>query len=69
MLDELIQLYIYLDLMNEDEIRYLKQIQSNRNGIHSFESRKMGTWRDLQYCVRFFCYLLEWVEFHLPDCE
>ena len=69
MLDELIQLYIYLELLNEDEIRYLRLIQSNRNGIHSFESRKMGTWRDLQYCVRFFCYLLEWVEFHLPDCE
>lgn len=69
MLDELIQLYIYLDLMNEDEIRYLRLIQSNRNGIHSFENRKMGTWRDLQFSVRFFCYLLEWVEFHLPDCE
>ena len=69
MLDELIQLYLFLDLINEDELCYLRQIQSNRNGIHSFESREIGTWRDLQFCTRFFCYLLEWIEFHLPDCE
>lgn len=25
----------------------------NRNGIHSFEERTIGTWYDLQYCVRF----------------
>lgn len=67
MLDELIQLYDYLDLMNEDEIKNLRQIQSNRNGIHSFQNREIGNWKDLQYSVRFFCYLLEWVTFHLPD--
>ena len=67
MLDELIQLYQKLDLMNEDEIFYLKEIQSNRNGIHSFQHREIGTWNDLQYSVRFFCYLLEWVIDHLPD--
>ena len=67
MLDELIQLYTELDLFKEDELEYLKEIQSNRNGIHSFQSRTMGTWFDLQYSVRFLCYLLEWVLFHLPD--
>lgn len=67
MLDELIQLYIYLDLMDEDEIFYLKMIQSNRNGIHSFQNREIGTWNDLQFSIRFFCYLLEWVIAHLPD--
>ena len=67
MLEELIQLYQYLELMNEDEILYLKQIQSNRNGIHSFQERDIGTWSDLQYCTRFFCCLLEWVINHLPD--
>lgn len=67
MLDELIQLYQKLDLMNENEIFYLKEIQSNRNGIHSFQHREIGNWNDLQYSVRFFCYLLEWVIDHLPD--
>ena len=67
MLDELIQLYQHLELMNEDEIFYLKSIQSNRNGIHSFQERDLGTWNDLQYSTRFFCYLLEWVINHLPD--
>lgn len=67
MLDELIQLYISLELLDEDEIFYLRTIQSNRNGIHSFESRRIGTWYDLQYCVRFFCYLLKWILYRLPD--
>ena len=67
MLDELIQLYKALELLDEDDIAYLKEIQSNRNGIHSFEHRDIGTWNDLQYSVRFFCYLLEWVIFRLPD--
>ena len=66
-LDELIQLYIALDLMDEDEIIYLREIQSNRNGIHSFQHREIGTWNDLKFSVRFFCYLLEWVLYHLPD--
>lgn len=67
MLDELIQLYGHLELMDDDEISYLRDIQSNRNGIHSFQNRQMGTWNDLQFDVRFFCYLLEWVIYHLPD--
>ena len=67
MLDELLQLFTELDLFKEDELEYLKGIQSNRNGIHSFQSRTIGTWFDLKYSVRFFCYLLEWVLFHLPD--
>ena len=67
MFDELIQLFTALELFDEDELEYLKQIQSNRNGIHSFQSRNIGTWSDLQYGVRFFCFLLEWVLFHLPD--
>ena len=67
MLDELIQLYTALDLFAEDEVDYLKAIQANRNGIHSFPSRTIGTWADLQYSVRFFCYLMDWVLNHLPD--
>ncbi len=67
MLDELIQLFKALELFEEDEITYLKEIQSNRNGIHSFESRTIGTWSDLQQCIRFFCYLMEWELNHLPD--
>ena len=67
MFDELVQLFTELELFKEDELEYLKQIKSNRNGIHSFQSRYIGTWFDLRYSVRFFCYLLEWVMFHLPD--
>lgn len=67
MLDELIQLYNFLDLLDENEIIYLKDIQSNRNGIHSFQNREIGTWNNLQFSVRFFCYLLEWVIESLPD--
>ncbi len=69
MLDELIKFYESIELFSEDEIDYLKCIQSNRNGIHSFQSRNMGTWNDLQYSVRFFCYLQEWIISHLPDID
>lgn len=67
MLDEIIHYYTSMELMDEDEIFYLKCIQSNRNGIHSFEGRTIGTWSDLQYSVRFWCYLLEWILQRLPD--
>lgn len=67
MLDELIQLFTYLELFDEDDLDNLKAIQSNRNGIHSFQSRTIGTWADLQYSVRFFCYLMDWILNHLPD--
>ena len=67
MLDELIQLFTSLELFDEDELDTLKTIQSNRNGIHSFQSRTIGTWDDLQYSVRFFCYLMDWILNHLPD--
>lgn len=67
MFDELIQLFTSLELFDEDEIDYLKMIQSNRNGVHAFQSRKIGTWADLQHGVRFFCYLMDWVLEHIPD--
>ena len=67
MLDEIIQYYVSMELLDEDEVDYLKCIQSNRNGIHSFESRSNGTWSDLQYSIRFWCYLLEWILFRLPE--
>lgn len=67
MLDELIQLSTSLNLFEEDETRCLKDIQSYRNGIHSFQPRDIGNWYDLKYSIHFFCYLMEWVLFHLPD--
>lgn len=67
MFDELIQLYRYLKLFDEDEIFYLETIKSNRNGIHSFKERSIGNWNDFQYSFRFFCYLMEWVMNRLPD--
>lgn len=67
MLDEIIRYYSSMKLLDDDELSTLKCIQSNRNGIHSFEGRTIGTWFDLQYCVRFWCYLLEWILEKLPD--
>lgn len=67
MLDEIIRYYVSMELLDDDEISALKEIQSNRNGIHSFERRTIGTWFDLQYCVRFWCYLLEWILEKLPE--
>jgi len=67
MLDEIIGYYVSMELLDDDELSALKEIQSNRNGIHSFEGRTIGTWFDLQYCVRFWCYLLEWILERLPD--
>lgn len=67
MLDEIIQYYEENNLLDDEDIEYLRIIQSNRNGIHSFENRKIGNWNDLKYGVRFWCYLLEWIQFRLPD--
>jgi len=67
MFDELVQLFSSLELFENDELECLKIIQQNRNGIHSFQSRTIGNWYDLQYCIRFFCYLMDWVMNHLPD--
>ena len=38
----------------------------NKNGIHSFEEQTIGAWYDLQYCVRFWCYLLGGILNRLP---
>lgn len=67
MFDEIIQFYSSMKIMDADEINYLKQIQSNRNGIHSFENRTVGDWRDLRNCVVFWCYLLSWILHRLPE--
>ena len=67
MLDELIQLFSKLELFDDDDLKYLEKIKANRNGIHSFEKRVIGSWEELHYCIHFFCYLIEWVLFRLPD--
>lgn len=67
MLDEIIQFYEAQELFDKNELEYVRIIQSNRNGIHSFEHRTIGSWSDLQYAVRFWCYLLKWILNRLPD--
>ena len=52
MLDEIINYYKSMKLLDDDEFSILKKIQSYRNGIHAFEERTIGTWSTLQYCVR-----------------
>ena len=67
MLDELIQFCHQHELFDEDDIQYLKIIQSNRNGIHAYMDRDIGSWVDLQYASRFWCYLLDYIMSCLPD--
>lgn len=67
MLDELIQLYKKIDVMDQEELDYLQIIQSNRNGIHSFQHRDIGSWSEFQNGIKFFCYLMEWVLWRIPD--
>ena len=67
MLDELIQLFRKLELFDDNDLNFLEKIKANRNGIHSFENREIGSWEELHYCIHFFCYLMEWVLFRLPD--
>lgn len=43
-----------------------KDKEINKNGIHSFEEQTIGAWYDLQYCVRFWCYLLGGILNRLP---
>lgn len=38
MLDEIIQFYVAQELLDDEELQYLKGIQSNRNGIHEITS-------------------------------
>lgn len=67
MLDELIQFYKEQELLDNDEIKLLRKIQSNRNGIHSFENRTLDGFEEIILAVKFWCYLLEWILLRLPD--
>ena len=69
MLDEIILFYDKNEIINKDEIKNLRILQSNRNCIHAFMDRNIGTWFDLQYCIRFFCALLETLAFRMPGEE
>jgi len=67
MLDEIIQFYESQELLDEYDIGDLREIQSNRNGIHSFEDRSIGDWYSLQLSVRFWCALLNWILDRMPE--
>lgn len=69
MLDELIQFYIENKIVDKDEITLLRKIQQNRNCIHSYMDRDIGTWQNLQYSVRFLVYLMESFIERLPDVD
>lgn len=67
MLDELIQFYNDQKIFDDDEIKQIRKIQEYRNGIHSFQKRKIGTWDELIEGAKFLCYLQEWIMNRLPD--
>lgn len=67
MLDELIQFCEQQNLFDDDTIWYLRLIQQNRNAIHAYMDRTIGTWNDLQYATRFFVAFLNEMMFRLPE--
>ena len=69
MLDELIMFYEKNRIFDKDDIVELRYIQSNRNCIHAYIERTIGTWMDLQYAARFFCYLMEEMLFRFPNID
>lgn len=66
MLDEIILFYEKNEILDQDDIEALRSIQKNRNCIHAYMERNIGTWQDLQYSVRFFCALLETLTIRMP---
>lgn len=67
MLDEIISFYEKNKILDQDDIEVLRSIQKNRNCIHAYMDRDIGLWSELQYCIRFFCALLETLTFRLPE--
>jgi hypothetical protein len=69
MLDELILFFEKNEIFDKDDIDELRNIQSNRNCIHAYMERIIGTWMDLQYATRFFGYLMENMLNRFPDID
>lgn len=67
MLDEIISFYEKSKILDQDDIEVLRSIQKNRNCIHAYMDRDIGLWSEMQYCIRFFCALLETLTFRLPE--
>lgn len=66
MLDEIILFYEKNEILDQDDIEVLRSIQRNRNCIHAYMERDIGSWSDLQYSIRFFCTLLETLTIMMP---
>ncbi len=69
MLDELILFFEKNEIFDKDDIDELRNIQSNRNCIHAYMERRIGTWMDLQYSTRFFCYMMENMRYRFPNID
>lgn len=67
MLDEIISFYEKNEILDQKDIEVLRSIQKNRNCIHAYMDRDIGLWSDFQYCIRFFCALLETLTFRMPE--
>lgn len=67
MLDEIISFYEKNRILDKDDIEILRSIQKNRNCIHAYMDREIGLWSQLQYCIRFFCALIETLIFRMTE--
>jgi nitrogen regulatory protein PII-like uncharacterized protein len=67
MLDDLIVFFDKNGIVDADDVCILRTIQSNRNCVHAYSDRFIGTFADLKYCIRFFCYLMECFTSRFPD--
>ena len=63
---QIISFYQKQKILDEDDIGVLRVIQSNRNGIHVYMGRSMGTWMDLQNAIRHMGAILELLTLKLP---
>ena len=66
-LDELIQIYIKIDILDKTLITKLNEIKENRNGIHSFQKRKIDGWDELKICCIAYLEILYDLSSRLPD--
>jgi len=69
MLNDLILFFDNNNILDEDDVTCLRDIQNNRNCVHAYSNRNIGTWEDLKYCIRFFCYLMEVFIGQFPDLD
>ncbi|MEG0275779.1 MAG: hypothetical protein RR630_02015 [Coprobacillus sp.] len=67
MLDELIQFFDKMKIIESEEKEQLQIIQRNRNCIHAYSEREINSWKYLKESIYFFLYLLKKIINRFPD--